>query len=363
VIIDVIKHANKLKATDIHITEGKKIAFRIDGEIVVMNEYIETPRDVIVQFLDIAVPESLGNFVQPITEHSVNSIDFSFTEEKENIRVRCQAFKDISGMSLAVRLLYGRIPSIRELNLPQSIERFTKMHDGLVIFTGATGSGKSTTLASILDEINNERAVNILTIEDPIEYVHKDKRARIFQREVGKHVGSFATATVEALRQDPDIIQVGEMRDLVTIENALIMAETGHLVFGTMHALSVVDTIDRIVNVFPDNAQNQIRFSLSNVLRGVVSQKLVKSNKGGRVPICEIMMVDDVIANLIRKQHDKNSFRDTFRSNKALGSVHLVDNVIWHIQQGNLTLDYVKQYLSDNDYELLVNNLGARQIR
>lgn len=218
---------------------------------------------------------------------------------------------------------------------------------------GTTGSGKSTTLAAVIDAVNHSRSENILTIEQPIEYVHNPDKSRIEQIEVGVHIDSFEAATVAAMRQNPNIILVGEMRDLETIQNAITLAETGHVVYGTLHAKSVTDTVDRIIDVFPPKQQEQIRIKLAGVLRGILHQMLVRTGQGGLVPLVEQLVVDDVIAAMILGKQKSNTIRDYLRGKSALGNVHIADNAAWHIRNGRIHIEDVKNMLSPDDYSLV----------
>jgi twitching motility protein PilT len=217
------------------------------------------------------------------------------------VRCRLNLFRQQGGWSAAIRLLNEHIPDLSELGLPKVVSDFPAYSQGLVLITGETGSGKSTTLAAILNQINRQEAKHILTLEDPIEYIYTPDRCVINQREVGKDTQSFAAGLRAALREDPDVILVGEMRDLETIETALTAAETGHLVFGTVHTNSAADSIDRMVDVFPAQRQQQIRLQLSMTLKAVLSQQLLPRAGGGRVLACEVMKVDGAIRNLIRE--------------------------------------------------------------
>lgn len=233
----------------------------------------------------------------------------------------------------------------------------------MYLVTGSTGSRKSTTLASLIHSINEERAENILTIEQPIEYIHKPIKSRIEQIEVGLHVDSFETATIAAMRQNPNIIFVGEMRELQTIQNAVTLAETGHVVYGTLHAKSVIDSIDRIIDVFPPEQQEQIRFQIARVLKGVMHQTLVKSDDKV-IPLAEQMVIDEVVSSMILGRQKSNTIRDHFRSKGLNGNVHIVDNAAWHIKSNRLTLESVKPYLSQNDYNTvnsIVNTENKRR--
>ncbi len=228
--------------------------------------------------------------------------DLDFAYQLEDARFRCNMFVDRKGMGGVFRIIPTKIATVEELNLPDGVLRFCSFKKGLVLVTGATGSGKSTTLAAIIDHLNDTRDEHILTVEDPIEFVHENKKCLINQREVGNHTKSFSSALKAALREDPDIILVGEMRDLETIELAITAAETGHLVFGTLHTSSAAKTIDRIINVFPTDQQEQIRMMLSESMRGVMAQNLLKTADGkGRIAAMEILVSNAAVNNLIRE--------------------------------------------------------------
>jgi twitching motility protein PilT len=228
-------------------------------------------------------------------------LDFAY--EIPNVaRFRANYFYQKRGLGAVFRIIPSKILSVEELNLPETVLKFTRLSRGLVLVTGPTGSGKSTTLAAMIDYININRKEHILTIEDPVEFVHKNKNCLVNQREVLTHTGSFSMALRAALREDPDVILVGEMRDLETIELAITAAETGHLVFGTLHTNSAAKTVDRIIDAFPSDRQAQIRTMLSESLKGVISQQLLKrADKPGRVASVEILYVNSAVANLIRE--------------------------------------------------------------
>ena len=284
-------------------------------------------------------------------------VDTSFAFQ--NRRIRANLYMSAAGINAAFRVLNDRIPTLEELYLPQGIERLASFQDGLVIAVGVTGSGKSTTLASIIDIINHTRAENIITMEDPIEYIYTPDRARIQQREIGTHTPSFGAALRGAMRQDPDVVLLGELRDLDTISNALTLAETGHLTFCTLHAKSVPETIDRIIDVFPEGKQEQIRVQLASVLRAVIHQKLVPNRSDGRVPLVELLMTDETVAGMIRQKQPSNSIRDYLRSQRLLGNVHIVDNVVWHCRAGHISLEQVQTVLTPEDYALAQSILAS----
>lgn len=228
-------------------------------------------------------------------------LDFAYEVTALESRFRANIFCGRLGMSAVFRLIPTTILTVEQLKLPETVLRFTQLKKGLVLVTGPTGSGKSTTLAALIDHINRTQKEHILTVEDPIEFVHQSQKSLINQREVGRHTLSFASALKAALREDPDIILVGEMRDLETIELAITAAETGHLVFGTLHTSSAAKTVDRIINVFPTNQQEQIRAMLSESLRGVIAQQLLKTVDGKRAAALEILYVTHAVSNLIRE--------------------------------------------------------------
>jgi len=283
-------------ASDVHLTTGSPPLFRIHGELRPCDGVgVVTAEAARVLIEPLMSPEQKQRW----NEH--HDVDFAY-ELPGTGRFRVNAFVQRQGPGAVFRHIPFEIKSVAQLGLPQQIIRFATCRAGLVLVTGATGSGKSTTLAAIIDHINANRKEHIITIEDPIEFVHPNKGCLINQREAGVHTDSFASALRAALREDPDVILVGEMRDLETIELALTAAETGHLVFGTLHTNSASDTVDRIINVFPAAQQPQIRQVLSTVLVGVVAQNLLRQANGQeRIAAVEIMIANSAIANLIRE--------------------------------------------------------------
>ena len=289
---EYVTRARAAGASDIHLVAGLTPRCRVDGAIRPLGEEILTPLQ-----CEELVQELAGG--ELATLRVVGEADLALTIA--GVRCRLNLFRQQGGWSAAIRLLNEHIPDLSELGLPKVVSDFPAYSQGLVLITGETGSGKSTTLAAILNQINRQEAKHILTLEDPIEYIYTPDRCVINQREVGKDTQSFAAGLRAALREDPDVILVGEMRDLETIETALTAAETGHLVFGTVHTNSAADSIDRMVDVFPAQRQQQIRLQLSMTLKAVLSQQLLPKAGGGRVLACEVMKTDGAIRNLIRE--------------------------------------------------------------
>lgn len=291
-IEEIVKRAKASRASDIHIVRGIPIRFRVDGRLNDMDDNVMTHEDC----------EEYAKELSP-RYHEIDGIgEMDLAVSVENIRCRVNIFRQQGSISAAIRLLNDRMPTFEELGLPSQIQRFTEFKQGIVLVTGETGAGKSTTLASILNHINHNQSKHIITLEDPIEYVYTADKCVINQREVGQDTRSFADGLKSILREDPDIILVGEMRTLNTIETALIAAETGHLVFATLHTNSAADTIDRIVKVFPAEQETQVRMQLSTCLQAVMCQQLLPHSSGrGRVLATEIMFANGAIRNLIRE--------------------------------------------------------------
>jgi len=280
-------------ASDIHLVRGLPPRYRLDGSVEEMDSTLLTADDCERYAREMALEH-----YNEIAEIGELDLAGSF----DGVRVRINLFRQQGSVSCAIRLLSRSIPKLNTLGLPPAVAEFPKLQRGIVIVTGETGSGKSTTLAALLDEINHTRKGHIITLEDPIEYIYTPDKCVINQREVGKDTASYARGLRAMLREDPDVILIGEMRDLDTIETALTAAETGHLVFATLHTNSAADSIDRMVDVFPEGRQKQIRMQLSTCLQAVLSQQLLRKRDGrGRVCACEVMIVNAAIRNLIRE--------------------------------------------------------------
>ncbi len=285
----------KEEASDLDISVGHAPNIRITGQLVPLaQEKIVTAKDSEGMALSLMSPGQQKKFLEE------KEIDFSYQHEDQG-RFRVNIFYQRGSISLALRFIPSKIRTIEELNLPSILHDFSSRPQGLVLVTGATSQGKSTTLAAMIDEINHTRAVHVITVEDPIEYTYPIDRAIIDQREVITDTLNFNNALRATLRQNPDVIMVGEMRDLETIGTTITAAETGHLVFATLHTNSAAQTIHRVVDVFPAEQQDQVRFQLSSSLLGIVSQRLIPRIKGGFIPVCEILLCNNAVSNLIRE--------------------------------------------------------------
>lgn len=305
-IDDILKNAIERKASDIHFTVGLPPMIRLDGEMTPLSYQPLEPEQVKRLVFDTLTDEQVKKLEE--------THELDFAHSVKNIgRFRFNVYMQRGSYAGALRAIPTKIPPFDELGLPPVIREISKRTSGLVLVTGPTGSGKSTTIASMIDDINNVRSNHILTIEDPIEYLHVHKKCMVNQRELHSDTYTFHNALRAVLREDPDIILVGELRDLETIEAALTLAETGHLVFGTLHTRNAPSTIDRIIDVFPSDQQDQIRVLLGNTLEGVVSQQLIPRLGGGRKAALEIMLGTPAIKNLIRegKTHQMYSVIET----------------------------------------------------
>ena len=285
---------NNKKISDFHIRSGWPLAFRQTGEIHKVPDVLVKPQD-----LQDLISTNC-NEVEMKRFNDTHELDSSVT--LSGLRFRANFYKTINGPAAVLRRVESVIPEMGQFDLPQSLYDIVDMHKGLVLVTGPTGSGKSTTLAAIINEINKTRTSNIITVEDPVEFIHKDLKSIVSHREVGKQTETFSSALKAALREDPDVILVGEMRDLETVSLALTAAETGHLVFGTLHTSGAPNTINRIIDVFPPEQQAQIRAQISTSLKMVVTQRLLKTKAGqGRCGAFEVMKCTAPIQNLIRE--------------------------------------------------------------
>jgi len=283
------------EASDLDISVGHAPSIRITGQLIPLGqEKVVLPQD------SEGIAFSIMSELQRKKFLEEKEIDFSYEHEDKG-RFRVNAYFQRGVISLALRFLPSKIRTIEELNLPPVLHDFVDRPQGLILVTGASGQGKTTSLAAMIDEINHTRSVHIITVEDPIEYTYPVSRSIIDQREIASDTLSFAGALRATFRQNPDVIMVGEMRDLETISTTITAAETGHLVFATLHTNSAAQTVHRVVDVFPGDQQNQIRFQLASSLLGIISQRLVPRIKGGFIPVCEVMLCNNAVSTLIRE--------------------------------------------------------------
>ncbi len=292
---ELLEAAGKHNASDIHISVGRYPTLRIDDRLIPITKHSVITKENAEGLIDV-----LLNKEQKESLLLKKEIDFSYNYQ-DKIRFRVNVFHQRGYLSAALRIFSPKIRTIAELNLPSILEEFAKVEQGLFLVTGPSGQGKTTTLAALIDIINHTQTKHIITIEDPIEYMFDQDKSIIDQREVGSDTLSFRRALRSALRQDPDVIMVGEMRDLETISTAITAAETGHLVIGTLHTNSASQTIDRIIDSFPTGSKNQVRTQLASVLLGVFSQRLIPKSGGGRIPAYELMISNTAVKNLIRE--------------------------------------------------------------
>lgn len=338
----ILHYARDLGCSDIHLGSQNYIMLRQNG---LLTPYLHSyaHEDIVTMIRSMLKEKQLR-----LLEEG-KDIDFVYSEN--NNRYRVNVYKDRGQLCAALRIIYERIRSLEELNMPPVFQDIIREPRGLVLITGPTGSGKSTTLAAMINEINQKRQCHILTIEDPIEYLYQQEQALIHQREIGEDVDSFDMALKSAMREDPDVILVGEMRDYETIQAVITLAETGHLVFSTLHTIGASKTIDRIIDVFPPHKQAQVRTQLSGVLNAVVTQQLLPTaDLQSRVAALEIMMVTPAIANLIR-ENKAHQIPNVIQTGSHLGMQSLNISLAQLVRENKITKETALQY-SDNVQEL-----------
>lgn len=337
----IVADASEKGVSDLHIVCASYVKFRIDGKLVDYGDFPLTHED-----CEEIGRQLAGDACRQIAE--TGELDLAKTIAGR--RVRINLFRQQGELSAAIRLLSSSIPKLDTLGLPPIVKEFPKWQKGIILVTGETGSGKSTTLAAILDEINHTRNEHIITLEDPVEYVYTPDRCLINQREIGKDTASYADGLRAILREDPDVILIGEMRDLDTIETALTAAETGHLVFATLHTNSAVDAVDRIVGVFPAERQGQIRLQLSTCLNAVLSQQLlVRKGGSGRAAAAEVMVVTPAIRNLIREGKTPQMVSAMLSSAKE-GSVTMDNCLLRMAADGVISAETAKEAAVDKTF-------------
>ncbi|MFA7319765.1 MAG: PilT/PilU family type 4a pilus ATPase [Parcubacteria group bacterium] len=329
-------------ASDLHLTVARYPTIRVDGKLIpITQEEMLTPQAIQDMCDAVLVPEKKSI----LTEEG--QIDFSYNFE-DKVRFRVNAFFQQGYMSMAFRLISSNIKTLEELNMPTLFYDFTKVPQGLVLLVGPTGHGKSTTLAAMINEINHTQEKHIITIEDPIEYVYEQDRCLIEQREVYQDSKTFQSALRAVFREDANVVLIGELRDLDTISTALTAAETGHLIFATLHTNDSPQAIDRIVDVFPPNQQNQIRFQLANVLLAVVSQRLLPKIGGGRIPAIEVMIKNHAVENLIRENRPYQ-INTVIETSFEEGMIAMDRSLTDLVKQGLVDLDVARMYAKDDD--------------
>lgn len=338
----LLEEVVKKKASDMHLQVGLPPMLRVDGGLVA------------VSGADALTDEAVETLIFAILDEDQKQIllkdkefDFSFAFGDLG-RFRVNAFHERGNLAAALRLIPNEIPSLEQLGLPEIVSKFAEYPRGLVLVTGPTGSGKSTSLASLINKINIEQARHIITIEDPIEYTHNSKKSVIVQREVHYDTYSFSAALRSALRQDPDVVLLGEMRDLETIASAITIAETGHLVFATLHTNGAAQSIDRMIDVFPPHQQPQIRSQLSNILMAICSQRLIPTIGGGRIAAAEIMTGTPAVRNIIRegKTHQLDA---VIQTGAEFGMQSMDKQLVNLIHQGTITYDEARNVAVDID--------------
>ncbi len=344
----LLEEVVKRRASDLHIQVGLPPMLRVDGALMPIGGY---------EPLDESAVESLVFAILDADQQQIllkdKEFDFSFAFGTLG-RFRVNAFHERGNMAAALRLIPNEIKSASELGMPAIVNTFADFPRGLVLITGPTGSGKSTTLAALVDKINSEKSHHIITIEDPIEFTHKSKKSVIVQREVHYDTYSFSAALRSSLRQDPDVVLIGEMRDLETISAAITIAETGHLVFATLHTNSAAQSIDRMIDVFPPHQQPQIRSQLANILQAICSQRLVPAIGGGRVVAAEILIANPAVRNIIRE--GKSHQLDAVIQTGAEQGMQTMDRTLVNlIQSGTITYDNAREYAVDlTEFERLI---------
>jgi twitching motility protein PilT len=355
-IDDLLRIATERKASDLHLKVGNYPHLRIDGELFPLTDQ---PRIAAEDMLNMAF--SMMSARQKAKFKEVAEIDMAYGVAGLG-RFRVNVFQQRGNVGLVLRVIPTKIRALDELYLPKIVEQICEMPRGIVLVTGVTGSGKSTTLAAMLDRVNSTRAEHIITIEDPIEFLHRDKKGYVNQREIGVDTPSFGTALRASLRQDPDVILVGEMRDLETIGTALHAAETGHMVFSTLHTLDCIETINRIIAVFPPPEQKQVRLQLAATLRAVVSQRLVRRcDAEGRVPAVEVMINTAYIRECILVPEKTRSIREAIAAGTSQYGMQTFDQSLWDLfQAGLIAYDVALENASNaDDFKLRAQGIAS----
>lgn len=341
-IEEMLRAAKAAGASDLHITVGVPPKIRVNGQLITMDYGKMLPGDTNA-LLDQIMNEKQRAKFEEVGEH-----DMSFSIPNLG-RYRVNAYKQRGSVAIALRLVGTQVPSAESLGIPPSVIDLYQRKRGLVLVTGPTGSGKSTTLAAIIDKINNNREAHVITLEDPIEYLHQHKLSMVNQREIGLDSQSYASALRAALREDPDVILVGEMRDFETISVAITAAETGHLVLSTLHTIGAASTVDRVIDVFPPHHQQQVRVQFANVLEAVISQQLIPNADGtGRVAAFEVLHANHAVRNLIR-EGKSHQLMTVMQTNRKLGMIAMDEAIMQLYREQKITKEQAIQFAQDPD--------------
>lgn len=341
-IEEMLRIAKAAGASDVHVTVGIPPKMRVNGKLITMEFDRLMPNDTQQMLLGIMNEEQKKRFEER------GEYDMSFSIPNMG-RYRVNAYKQRGSVAIALRLVGTHVPSPEELGVPDSVINLYEKKRGLVLVTGPTGSGKSTTLAAIIDKINNNRECHVITLEDPIEFLHQHKLSIVNQREIGLDTQTYANALRAALREDPDVILVGEMRDFETISVAITAAETGHLVLSTLHTLGAASTVDRVIDVFPSHQQQQIRVQFANVLEAVVSQQLIpKKDEDGRIAAFEVLHANQAARNLIR-EGKSHQLKTVMQTNRKLGMITMDETIAQLYADGRISKEMAIQFAQDSD--------------
>lgn len=340
-IHELLDITEKRRASDLHLVVGYTPTIRVDGELVFLPNYPPLKKEDIEQLI-----YSILNDQQKEIFIANKELDFSITTEVAHFRVNLYFQQSLP--SAALRLISKKIRNIAELNLPPILNAFTKLRQGFVLVTGPTGHGKSTTQAALINEINKNSAVHIVTIEDPIEYIYPKKKAIVSQRELHSDTYSWASALRAILREDPNVVLIGEMRDLETIQSAITIAETGHLVLATLHTNTAAQSIERIVDVFPATQQKQVRIQLAEILEGVIAQRLIPATGGGRVPAVEILLASQAVKTAIR-EGKTHQIDNIIQTSGDIGMNLLEVSLTELVNSGTISLEVAQEYTVRHD--------------
>ncbi|MFH0933329.1 MAG: type IV pilus twitching motility protein PilT [Nitrospirota bacterium] len=355
-IIALLKKAYAMSASDLHIKVGSPPVLRINGELTPLtSESRVSPEDVLKVVYSVMTNEQKEFFKKE------KDIDFAYSVPGVG-RFRCNVFIQRGSLGIVFRVIPMRIPTVEELHLPDIIKKISMEQRGLILVTGTTGSGKTTTLAAMIDLINANRTVHILTIEDPIEYTHRDKRSIVNQREIGSDTDSFGKSLRQALRQDPDVILVGEMRDFETIQTALVAAETGHLVLSTLHTTDATETVNRIIAVFPPYQHKQVRMQLASVLKAIISMRLMpKADGNGRVPAVEVLIATAMIKDCILDPDKTKLIPDVIAQGTLHYSMQTFDQSLFHLFKSGLITyeEALRMATNPDDFALRAKGVQA----